>query len=168
MEKHQSIITNLLALLLLLVFLKISGILHIQNIEILSYVFIFFGLSYAFNSFGKNRQGLLFTSTTIFLIGLTLFIFCNFEIIQPSHLLLPATLMIIGIGFLMVWIDGEMKSQILILSVLFIFSGIALTILKGSITFRSFFVSIADMTAKYWPILLIFAGVLLIYRKKSD
>lgn len=167
MEKHQYIITNLLALLFLLVFLKITGIIHIQNIELLGYVFIFFGLSYAFNSFGNNRKGLLFTSTVVFLFGVILFIFSSFEILQPSHLVLPAILMIIGIGFLMVWLDGEMKNQVLILSMIFIFLGIILTIMKGSITFRSFIMSFADMTTKYWPVLLISAGVFLIYRKKE-
>ena len=168
LEKHQYFIANLLTLLLLLVFLKISGIIHIENIELLSYIFIFFGLSYAFNSFGKNRQGLLFTSTVIFLIGLILFIISKFEILQPSHLVLPALLLIIGIGFFIVWIDGEMKNQILVLSIIFLFSGIMMTILKGSITFRSFFVSLADMTVKYWPVLLIFAGVFLMYRKRNE
>jgi hypothetical protein len=68
----------------------------------------------------------------------------------------------------MVWIDGEMKNQVITLSVIFLLSGIILTILKGSITFRSFFISLADMTAKYWPVLLIFAGVLLLYRKQNE
>jgi len=166
LEKHQYIIMNILALLLLLVFLRITGIIHIQNIELLGYIFIFFGLSYAFNSFGKNKQGVLFTSTVIFLVGLLLFILSNFEILQPSHLILPAALMIIGIAFLMVWFDGEMKNQILFLSTVFIFSGILLTILKGAITFRSFSISLINMTEKYWPVLLIFAGVFLIYRKR--
>ena len=168
MEKHQYIITNFVALLLLLVFLNITGIIHIQNIELLGYVFIFFGLSYAFNTFGQKRQGLLFTSTVIFLVGLILFIISKFEIVQPSHLLLPSTFMIIGIGFLIVWIDGEMKNQILVLSIGFIFAGIILTVLKGNITLRSFSVSLVDMTVKYWPVLVIFVGVFLIYRKRNE
>lgn len=168
MDKHQYIITNLLILLLLIVFLKITGIIHIQNIELLSYMFIFFGLSYAFNSFGKNRPGLLFTSTVIFLFGIILFIISTFEILEPSHLVLPAILLIIGIGFLIVWIDGEMKNQILILSFIFLLSGIILIILKRSLSLRSFGVSLVDMTLKYWPVLLIFAGVFLMNRKRSE
>jgi len=168
LEKHQQIIKNLLFLLLVLIFLKLTGIIHIQSIELLGYLFIFFGLNYAYDSFGKNRQGVLFTATVIFLIGLILFVISKFEILQPSHLILPSVLLIIGVGLLMVWIDGEMKNQVITLSVIFLLSGIILTILKGSITFRSFFISLADMTAKYWPVLLIFAGVLLLYRKQNE
>jgi len=76
--------------------------------------------------------------------------------------------MIIGVGLFMVWIDGEMKNQVLFLSVIFLLSGIILTILKGNITFISFGVSLVDISAKYWPILLIFAGILLLYGKRSE
>lgn len=168
MEKHQQIIKNLLLLLLVLILLKLTGIISIQSIELLGYILIFFGLNYAYDSFGKNRQGVLFTATIIFLIGLILFIISKFEILQPSHLILPSVLLIIGVGLLMVWIDGQMKNQVIILSVIFLLFGIILTILKGSITFRSFLVSLVDMSAKYWPVLLIFAGVLLMYRKRSE
>ena len=155
-------------MLLLLVFLKISGIMHIQNIEFLGYVFICFGLSYSFSSFGKNRPGVLFTSTIIFLIGLILFVLSNFEILQPSHLVFPATLLIIGIGFLMVWIDGDLKNSALILSFLFLASGIITIAVKGGLTFRSLFISLLNLSVKYWPVFLIFAGVFFLFRKRNE
>ena len=165
MEKHQSIISYLLTLLLLLILLKIIGIIHIHNLELLGYVFIFFGLSYVFNSFGNSRKGVLFTSTVIFLVGLVLFIISNFEIQQLSKLIIPSSLMIIGIGLLMTYIDGDQLTFVFILSLLFIATGIIMTITHGEITFRSFISSFIGITAKYWPILLIFAGVFLLFRK---
>ena len=165
MEKHQSIISYLLTLLLLLILLKIIGIIHIHNLELLGYVFIFFGLSYVFNSFGNSRKGVLFTSTVIFLVGLVLFIISNFEIQQLSKLIIPSSLMIIGIGLLMTYIDGDQLTFVFILSLLFIAAGIIMTITHGEITFRSFISSFIGITAKYWPILLIFAGVFLLFRK---
>ena len=167
MKKHQSVITYILILLMLLVLLKMTRVINIRNIELLGYVLIFFGLSYVFNSFGQNKPGLLFTATVIFLSGMILFITSNFEIIQPSRLILPAFLMIIGIGFLMVYIDGGMRVPILVFSLSFIIAGIIVTVIRGNFAMHTFFTSISGMAEKYWPVLLIFAGVILLFRKED-
>jgi hypothetical protein len=165
LEKHQSIISYLLILLLFLILLKITGFLNIHNVELLGYVLIFFGLSYVFNSFGNRRKGVLFTSTVIFLIGLVLFIISNFEIQHLSKLIVSSSLMIIGTGLLMTYIDGDQLNYILVLSLLLITAGIIITITQGEITFRSFFSSFMWVTEKYWSVVLIFAGVFLLFRK---
>ena len=165
MEKNQPIISYLLTLLFLLVLLKIIGIINIHNLELLGYVFIFLGLSYVFNSFGKNRKGSLFISTVIFFVGLVLFIISNFELQQLSKLIIPASLMIIGVGLLMTYIDGDQRTVVFILSLLFIASGIIITISHGEITFNSFYLSFIRVMKKYWSVLLIFTGVFLLLRK---
>lgn len=165
MGKHQSIISYLLILLLFLILFKITGFINIHNVELLGYVFILFGLSYVFNSFGNNRKGVLFTSTVIFLVGLVLFIISNFEIQQLSELIIPSSLMIVGIGILMIYIDGNQVTYILILSLLFIAVGIIITITHGEITFHSFYSSFLRVTEKYWSVVLIFVGIFLLFRK---
>ena len=165
MEKHQSIISYLLILLIFLILLKITGFINIHNVELLGYVFITFGLSYVFNSFGNNRKGVLFLSTIIFLVGLVLFIISNFEIQHLSKLIIPSSLMIVGIGLLMTYIDGDQVTYVLLLSLLFIASGIIITITHGELTFHLFLSSILGITEKYWSVLLIFAGVFFLFRK---
>lgn len=165
MEKHQSIISYLLILLIFLILLKITGFINIPNVELLGYVFIFFGLSYVFNSFGNGRKGVLFTSTVIFLVGLVLFVISNFEIQHLSKLIIPSSLMIIGIGLLMTYIDRGQISYILVLSLLFIAAGIIISIIHGGITFSLFFTSLVGVMSKYWAVLLIFAGIFLLFRK---
>ena len=165
MEKHQSILSYLLILLLFFILLKITGIINIRNIELLGYVLILFGLSYVFNSFGNNRKGVLFTSTIIFLCGMVLFIISNFEITQPSKLIIPSSLMIVGIGLLMTYIDSTQITYILLLSLLFIAAGIIVTIMHGEINFHSFCLSIVGVVEKYWSVLIIFTGIFLIFRK---
>ena len=167
MEKHQSIISSLLTLLLLLILLKITGIINIHNIELLGYVFIFFGLSYVFNALGNNRKGVLFTSTVIFLIGMILFVISNFEIQQLSKLIIPASLIIIGTGLLITYIDGDQVIIVFVLSLLFITAGIILIITHRGITFYSFYSSFIEITKKYWLVILIFAGVYLLFRKRN-
>ncbi len=167
MEKHQSIISYLLILLLFLILLKITGFINIHSVELLGYVFIFFGLSYVFNSFGNRRKGVLFTSTIIFLVGVVLFIISNFEIQQQSKLIIPSFLLIIGIGLLMTYIDGNQLTYFLILSLLFIIAGIIITIIHGEITFHSFCSSFLGVTEKYWSVILISAGIFLLFRKDN-
>ena len=75
--------------------------------------------------------------------------------------------MIIGIGFLMTYIDGDQVTYSLILSLLFIAAGIIITITFGEITFRSFYSSFIGVTEKYWSVLIIFAGIFLIFRKDN-
>ena len=148
-----------------MILLKIVGFINIPNVELLGYVFIFFGLSYVFNSFGNGRKGVLFTATVIFLVGMILFIISNFEIQHLSKLYIPSSLMIIGIGLLMTYIDGDQISYILVLSLLFIAAGIIIAITYRGITFSLFFYSLIGVIAKYWSVLLIFAGIFILFRK---
>ena len=73
--------------------------------------------------------------------------------------------MIVGIGILMIYIDGYQVSYILILSLLFIAVGIIITIIHGEITFHSFYSSFLRVTEKYWSVVLVFAGIFLLFRK---
>jgi hypothetical protein len=120
-----------------------------------------------FNSFGNRRKGVLFTSTVIFLVGLVLFIISNFELQHLSKLVVPSSLMIIGIALLMTYLDGDQLPYILILSLFLITAGIIITITQGGITFHSFFSSFVGVTAKYWSILIIFVGIFLLFRKRN-
>jgi hypothetical protein len=151
--------------LLILIVLKIIGIANINNLELLGYVFIFLGLSYTFNSFGNKKKWILFVSTVIFLVGVSIFIISNFEILKLSSLIIPSLFMIFGLGLLMTYFDGDQITFVLILSLVLIASGIIITITRGEITILSFVVSTFRITVKYWPVLIIFLGVYLLFRK---
>jgi len=120
-----------------------------------------------FNSFGNNRKGVLFTASVIFLIGLVLFVISNFEIQHLPALIIPASLMIIGVGLLMTYIDGDHITFVFILSLLLIAAGIIITVTHGEFTFHSFISSLFGISTKSWPVLLIFAGVFVLFRKRN-
>jgi len=98
---------------------------------------------------------------------MVLFVISNFEITQPSKLLIPSSLMIMGIGLLMTYIDGNQLTYILLLSFLFIAAGIIVIIIHGEINFHSFCLSIVGVVEKYWSVLIIFTGIFLIFRKEN-
>ena len=143
------------------------GIINIPNLELLAYVFVFWGLSYVFISFGNNRRWTLFLSTIIFMVGIFLLIYSKFEIIKVHSLIIPSLLMITGIGVLITYIDGYQKPVGFILSFSLIASGLIITITHGEITITTFILSAIKIVKIYWSVILIFLGVLLLFRKRD-
>lgn len=155
MEKHQPVITYLIGFLLLTLGLKFIGLINIESIEILSFLMIIFGISYVFLSFGENKKGVLFTSTVIFLSGVITYIVNNFEFFNSSLLLYPSFFLIIGIAFLMIYIDGNISLIYLAVSLLFLLVGLVLIFLRGNFKGSSFLSSLVNVTMIYWPIIFI-------------
>ena len=73
--------------------------------------------------------------------------------------------MIIGVGLLMTYIDGDQRTVVFILSLLFIASGIIITISHGEITFNSFYLSFIRVIEKYWLGIINFCRSLSIIKK---
>ena len=167
MVKNQSIIVYLLTFLILSVSLRLMGVIEIGNTELLGYVLIFYGISQTYLSLGKNRKGYLFTGTFLFLTGIFLFIISNFEFGNTRELIFPSLLFITGICCLMLFIDNGKKNY-LIISVTLILTGLIVTLFVGSPSFSVFFQALVDITLKYWLVVLIVLGIILIlYREEK-
>lgn len=154
--------TYLAGFMLIALGLKFLGVIRISSIEILGFMMMIFGISYVFLSFGKNRKGLLFTSSVIFLVGVTVFLVNNFNFFNTSALLYPAAMFIFGISFLMVFIDGDTSLVYLIVSVAFFIMGVVITAIKGKLSLRVFFASLLEVAVSYWPVIFIVVVVYLL------
>lgn len=161
MNNNQPILVYLLIFLALSIVLKLFGIIDVENTELVSYVMIFYGINLVYLSFGRKRQGLLLTGTILFLVGLLLFLINNFEFINNREIIFPSTLLILGTGFLMLFLNDTSKKNLLLISLTLILSAIIVTALLGSITVSSFIDSIIKITVKYWLVAVV-AIVLLI------
>jgi hypothetical protein len=164
--KNQSIIVYLLTFLILSVFLRMIGIIEVGNTELLGYILIFYGVSQTYLSIGKNRKGYLFTGTFLFLTGIFLFIISNFEFDNTRELIFPSLLFITGICCLMLFIDDRKKSY-LIISVTLIFTGLMVTVFVGSLSFSVFIQALVNIILKYWLVVLIVLGIILILHKEE-
>lgn len=142
--------------------MKLFGVIDVAIAELLGYALIFYGITLVYTSFGKNRTGVLFIGSTLFLTGLLLFLINNFEFTNNNDVIFPAALLIIGIDFLMLFLDNTERLSFIAVSLTAIFSAIIVTLLLGSITFRTFFISIINIVEKYWPVVLIAAGLIII------
>jgi hypothetical protein len=138
------------------------GVIDVTTVELLGYALIFYGITLVYTSFGKNHTGILFIGSSLFLTGLLLFLINNFEFTNSNEIIFPAVLLIIGINFLMLFLDNTERLSFIAVSLTAIFSAIIVTFLLGSITFRTFFISIINIVEKYWPIVIIAVGLIVL------
>ncbi len=155
MTKLQNITIYLLAATILFIFLKIFGLIYLNINEIFGYAFVLFGISAVFLMFGQNRRGILFIGSTIFLIGLLIIVIYNFDIIRTNAIVIPALLFILGISFLVLFVDDGKNKNTLYLFLIFSLAGLVITLLGGTITLNRFFNSIVDVIAEFWFIILL-------------
>jgi len=157
----------LLIFLALSVALKLIGIIDVESTELLGYAMIFYGINLVYVSFGKKELGILFTGTSLFLIGLLVFLTNHFEFINEKEIIFPSILFIAGIGFLMLFFDDTSKKNFFLISATLIFAAITVTALLGNITLDVFFNSIIKITVKYWPVALITIVLITILHRES-
>ncbi len=147
--------------------LRIFGIINTSSGEILSYVLAVYGIVTVYISMGKNKRLNLFLGTVIFLSGIILFVTNNFDFYKISGILLPSVFLIIGVGFLMLFIDNPAEKTILTLAVIFIVFGLILTIILGTPSAHSFFNAILYIAQKYWILAIILIMIILLIKREK-
>jgi hypothetical protein len=165
MRNNQSIIIYLLTFLLISFILKLFNIINVSFTELAGYALIFYGINLVYSSFGNSKIGVLFTGTFLFLSGLELFLISNFDFARVNEIIFPSLLFILGICFLMLFLNETAKKSYFVISATFLFTGILVTVIVGSITVSSFLNTILIVASKYWPVALIVAGIILIIHR---
>ncbi len=164
---NQPILLYLLIFLALATALKLLGVIDVQSTELLGYAMIFYGINLVYISFGKKERGILFTGTSLFLIGLLLFLTNHFEFLNEREIIFPSILFIAGISFLMIFFDDTSKKNFFLISATLIFAAIIVTALLGNLTVGLFFNTIIKITVKYWPVALITIGLIIILHREN-
>jgi len=131
------------------------------------YALIFYGINLVYTSFGQSRATILFMGSSLFLVGLLLFLLNNFSFADPGEIIFPSILFIVGINFLMLFLDNPDRRKYLAVSVTSIISGIIVTAILGSVTIKSFYKTALDISAKYWPVLLVAVVLLFIIHREG-
>lgn len=147
--------------------LRFFEIINTPFTETASYVFIFYGLTTVFFSFGTGYRERLFFASFIFLSGIMMFVINYYEILHPSSAIFASLLFITGGGFLILFIDNTNEK-------IFLYSGIFLFVISYiSITFlKSFQIiqtanNISMLVLDYWPVFVLLFGInILLMRKR--
>ncbi|HUX60029.1 MAG TPA: hypothetical protein VMV32_01855, partial [Ignavibacteriaceae bacterium] len=108
-----------------------------------------------------------FLGTVIFLSGIILFVTNNFDFYKISGILLPSVFLIIGVGFLMLFIDNPAEKTVLTLAVIFIVFGLILTIILGTLSAHSFLKAILYIAQKYWILAVILIMIILLIKREK-
>jgi hypothetical protein len=144
------------------VFLRFTGFIDLPGLELLSYLLTLSGAAIVYTSFGNDRKGILFTGSTLFLLGILVFINQNFELEDTRVLIFPSVLFISGIGFFLLYLDETVYKIFLVLSILFFTAGILVMLFTRLTAFNTFFSAFRSMIESYWFIIIIVFILLLL------
>lgn len=166
-KRHQSLLSYIFILVALAYVLKLTGVIHTSVTIVIAYAFLFYGVLSVYVSMGTHQRAGLFLGTTIFLTGVILFVVENYTIIQPSILVFPSVLFILGAGFLMLYIDDHLN-RIFLYSALIL---IPLSVLSMLFVRRFAIFGLANRLAAgladYYPVFIILLGVYLLLNRKG-
>ena len=142
-----------------------TGVFNNSLVVISGYVLIVYGFTLAYSSFGSKEKASLFAGTALFLLGIIFFLtgFVDFPV--PQRMVIPVFMFITGIGFLILFVDDSYNIILIILSASFIILGLSATALWGNISISSFTRNIGVITLRFWPVLLIAAGIVYLSKK---
>jgi hypothetical protein len=114
--------------------------------------------------FAQNRSGKIFWNTVWFLYALFFFLRNSDFVELRSHMLMPATFLILGIAFLMTYFNNVRDWFFLIPALLFGVLGTLLIL--ADLEYVSYW-EVTDAVRLYWPIGLILFGVAMLLRRRS-
>lgn len=122
------------------------------------------GLVTAASGYSRNRRGKIFGGTILFLYSLYFFLRSQDFIEFRGHLFLPATFFIIGVGFLMMYLQNFRDWYLLIPALIFAGVGAAFILAEfGYLYWWDVSMALAD----YWPVILIVIGLAILLKRRG-
>jgi hypothetical protein len=146
---------------------KITDVLKINGIQIISYALIFYGISAVYLSFGENQREVLLSGIGVFCAGLVLFLENNFYFINIRQLLIPSIVMMLSVAAFMLYLDGWKNRILLYISAGLLIVTLVIAKIWGILGFSPIFYAIWVIILSYWPVALIFALVILLLREHN-
>lgn len=162
---------NDLALIIVL-FIIITFLLSVFNIisivltDILAYSLLVIGVALVYTETIRQNRPSVFLGSIIFLFGVYFLITENFNLNISDAIYVPIILIYGGSGLLMLYISTSTHRIFLLISFIFLSSGITLIIANSHWGIKSFFLSILPVLNFLWPVLIIFLLLIFLMRVK--
>lgn len=167
--KYNNFIALGISLIIIGIFylLRFLTIINAPITELISYVFILYGIVTVYFSLGTGFRGRLFFASIVFLSGVMMYVINNYEILKPSSAIFASILFITGSSFVILFIDNTKEKT-------FLYSGLLLLIISYSAAtvFKNYEIikaanSLSNLVLDYWPVFLLLFGInILIMRKR--
>ena len=159
MISFRTINFYLLLIFIVVTFLSLLNVVSLSAIDIAAYALMIWGISYFYSSFIKQYKTGITLGAVSFLVGTLLFVFAKFEIWNFGTVFIPSALIIIGLSLLISNLLTRLNSISILLSVLSLFAGVWLLIMRGTATVDLYLSSVFEIAKSYWIIILFLAGI---------
>ena len=148
----RSVNFYLLVLFILITFLSLLGVVSLTAMDIATYAFLCWGISFFYSSYLKQYQTGIVIGSILFLTGSILFVFSKFEILNFGTVFFPSALLTVGLSLLVANLLTKPNSILVLLSILSLFAGTWLTISRGNATVELYLTAVYDLFKYYWVI----------------
>ena len=150
----------------IVLFLKYIGIVSASYNEIYGYVFSGYCIIAVYILSGSGNKGGLFIAGVLFILGVSLIVLENYEILSPVKFLLPSILFSAGTGFALLFIDNIRERVFLIISIIMLAAGMFSVIYFDLLSSIQAANRIALVIFYYWPVIFILIGFSIILNRK--
>ncbi|MGC8897297.1 MAG: LiaF transmembrane domain-containing protein [Bacteroidota bacterium] len=165
MRTRNTLVAWVLILLGVLLLIDRIGIVSLGAGKVLWSVLLVFGGALVIQSVLRPQRWKLFWGSVLFLYSLY-FLLRHFDLVRhESRTFLPATFLIFGFAFLMIYVYEPREIARLVLSILFLLTGgvwIAASIGLADLA------SLVQIAAIYWPVVLILLGLALLLGRSRE
>lgn len=140
------------------------GYLHMGWGLLISGGLMILGLGLVIRALQHEGGGKIFGGTLLFLYG-ALFLLSELGLVSNhGAVFLPATLLILGISFVMIFVVDTREWGVLIPGGIFLFLGSAFMLANVDLLQAE---AVMNVVRVYWPVLLILIGVSLVFRRRA-
>ena len=140
------------------------GIFHIGYSYILWSLIIIFGVVEVTRGFSGSHSGRIFLGTVMFLYGLYFLLRATDYVELRGHMLIPATFIIMGFAFIMMYLNNLKEWAFLIPAVILVGVGGAYILSDVGYLYPW---EVRETVRLYWPVGLILIGVAIVFRRRA-
>ena len=166
MISFRTINLYLLIIFIVVTFLSLLNIFSISEMDMAAYALMIWGISFFYSSFIKQYKTGIAFGAVFFLVGTLLFVFSKFEIWNFGTVFIPSVLIIIGASLFISNLLIRLNSISLLFSVLSLFAGVWLLIMRGTATVDLYLSAVFEIAKSCWIIILFLAGIVFLTAKK--
>jgi len=155
----------IIVLFIILTFLlSVFNIISIVLTDILAYSLLVIGIALVYTETIRQNRPSVFLGSIIFLFGVYFLITENFNLNLADAVYVPIILIFGGSGLLMLYISTSTNKIFLLISIIFLSTGIVLITANSHWGIRSFILSILPVLNFFWPVMII--SLILIFLMK--
>ncbi len=164
--ENRIILLYLVILSAILILLRVLGVAHFNNDELISYILIIYGLGLYYSSYLKNMKTGLFLGSAMFLSGIVFLVIGNFEFMDTNQLVLPSIIMITAISIFMLYLNDQTNKLTLYLSIALFAFGVFYIGFTSEHGYYNLIPYLLQMIKLYWIVIVMLIVVAVLVNRE--